>query len=46
MNNPPERPDFHQWCGSCCNVDLKPLDANRAILIYYVPDASGKTDKN
>ena len=48
MNNPPERPDFHQWCGSCCNVDLKPLDDNRAILIYsdfYVPDASGKTDK-
>ena len=48
MNNPPERPDFHQYCGSCCNVDLKPLDDNRAILIYsdfYVPDASGKTDK-
>ena len=48
MNNPPERPDFHQWAGSCCNVDLKPIDKNHAILAYsdfYYPDQSGRTDK-
>jgi len=48
MNNPPERPNFHQWAGSCCNVDLKPLDDNRAMLVYsdfYYPDQSGKTNK-
>lgn len=48
MNNPPERPNFHQWAGSCCNVELKPFDDNTAMLVYsdfYVPDASGKTNK-
>lgn len=48
MNNPPERPNFHQWAGSCCNVDLKALDDNHAMIVYsdfYYPDKSGKTNK-
>lgn len=48
MNNPPERPNFHQWAGSCCNVDLKPIGKNQAIIAYsdfYYPDQSDKTDK-
>lgn len=48
MNNPPKRPNFHQWAGSCCNVDLQPIGPNQAILAYsdfYYPDQSGKTDK-
>lgn len=48
MNVPPKRPDFHEWCGSCCNVDLKPISDNQAMLVYsdfYYPDVSGKTDK-
>ena len=48
MNNPPERPDFHQWAGSCCNVDMQPIGPNKAIIVYsdfYYPDRSGRTDK-
>ena len=48
MNDPPKRPNFHQWAGSCCNVDLKPIGPNQAILAYsdfYYPDQSGKTNK-
>ena len=48
MNDPPKRPNFHQWAGSCCNVDLKPIGPNQALLAYsdfYYPDQSGKTDK-
>lgn len=48
MNHPPERPDFHQWAGSCCNVDLKPIGPNQAILAYsdfFYPDPSGKKRK-
>lgn len=48
MNNPPERPDFHQYAGSCCNVTLEPLDDHSAILAYsdfYYPDITGKTNK-
>ena len=48
MNNPPKRPNFHQWAGSCCNVDLQPIGPNKAILTYsdfYYPDQSGKTNK-
>lgn len=48
MNMPPERPTFHQWVGSCCNVDLKPIGPNQAILAYsdfFYPDQSGKTTK-
>ena len=34
MNQPPQRPDFHQWAGSCCNNDSLPLDHNRAMIVY------------
>ena len=42
-NQPPIRPNFHQWAGSCCNTDIKALDRNRALLVYsdfYTPDQS------
>lgn len=48
MNNPPERPNFHQWAGSCCYTSMVPIDENRALLVYtdfYYPDITGKTDK-
>lgn len=48
MKEPPARPSFHQWAGSCCNVDIKAIDANHALLTYsdfFYPDQSGKTDK-
>lgn len=48
MNNPPERPNFHQWAGSCCNVNIKAYDDNHAMLVYsdfYYPDQSGKSNK-
>ena len=41
-NQPPKRPNFHQWAGSCCNTDIYALSANRALLVYsdfYTPDA-------
>lgn len=34
MNNPPERPDFHQWAGSCCNCDIVALDDTHAMIAY------------
>ena len=40
-NQPPARPNFHQWSGSCCNTDIKALDSHRALLVYsdfYTPD--------
>ncbi len=43
-NEPPERPDFHQWAGSCCNCTILPLAEDRAILAFsdfYVPDENG-----
>lgn len=48
MNNPPERPDFHEWVGSCCNVCLEPIDETHALLAYsdfYYPDQSGDSNK-
>lgn len=48
MNNPPERPDFHEYVGSCCNVDLKAISDNQALLVYsdfYYPDKTGRTNK-
>jgi hypothetical protein len=48
MNNPPERPDFHEYVGSCCNVDLKAIGDNQALLVYsdfFYPDKTGRTDK-
>lgn len=40
----PEKPNFHQWCGSCCNCYIKAIDNNKALLFYtdfYVPDENG-----
>lgn len=40
----PEKPNFHQWCGSCCNCDIKALEDNKAILFFsdfYIPDNNG-----
>lgn len=48
MNIPPERPTLHQWTGSCCNVFMKPIDDNHALIAYsdfFYPDVSGKNDK-
>lgn len=28
----PEKPNFHQWCGSCCNCHIKAIDNNKALL--------------
>lgn len=48
MNNPPKRPNLHEWNGSCCNVFLEVIDDNHALLAYsdfFYPDVSGKTKK-
>ena len=40
-NQPPIRPNFHQWSGSCCNTDIVALNKNKALLVYsdfYTPD--------
>lgn len=45
MNNPPMHPNFHQYVGSCCNVCLKAINDNQALLVYsdfYYPDEKGK----
>lgn len=34
MNEPPVRPNFHQWVGSCCNCDIHALDETHAIIAY------------
>lgn len=34
MNEPPVRPNFHQWVGSCCNCDIHALDDDHAIIVY------------
>ena len=39
-----EKPNFHEWVGSCHNPEMVPLDANSALLFYsdfYYPDANG-----
>ena len=43
-NEPPAKPNFHQWAGSCCNCTILPLGKNKAILAFsdfYVPDENG-----
>ena len=43
-NEPPQRPNFHQWVGSCCNCTILPIADNKAILAYsdfYIPDEKG-----
>ena len=34
MNEPPVRPNFHQWAGSCCNCAILPLDDSHAMIAY------------
>ena len=34
MNEPPVRPDFHQWAGSCCNCSILSLDDSHAMIAY------------
>lgn len=34
MSNPPQKPDFHQWAGSCCNCDIVALDDTHAMIAY------------
>ncbi len=34
MNDPPARPNFHQWTGSCCNNAIYPLDDTHALIAY------------
>lgn len=43
-NQPPKRPNFHQWAGSCCNCTILPIADNKALLTYsdfYIPDEQG-----
>ncbi|MBQ6922497.1 MAG: exo-alpha-sialidase [Clostridia bacterium] len=43
-NEVPKIPDFHQWCGSCCNCSIKAISDNSALLAYsdfYIPDENG-----
>ena len=34
MNEPPVRPNFHQWAGSCCNCAILSLDDSHAMIAY------------
>ena len=34
MNERPERPNFHQWAGSCCNCDIIAIDESHAMIAY------------
>lgn len=34
MNEPPARPNFHQWAGSCCNCSILALDDTHAMIGY------------
>lgn len=47
-NTKPERPNFHEWSGSCCNCTIIPTAGNRAMLAFsdfYVPGDDGKKHK-
>lgn len=49
MNEPPTRPNFHQWVGSCCNCTILPLDEHRAMIAYsdfYHPCEDGVRRKS
>ena len=49
MNEPPARPNFHQWVGSCCNCTILPLDEHRAMIAYsdfYHPCEDGVRRKS
>lgn len=43
-NEKPQRPNFWQWAGSCCNCTIYPLADNKALLTYsdfFIPDEVG-----
>ena len=43
-NNPPEKPSFSQWAGSCNNPEMIAIDDSTALLFYsdfYYPDSTG-----
>ena len=43
-NEPPAKPNFHQWAGSCCNCTMVATGENKAVLAFsdfYTLDADG-----
>ena len=43
-NEVPERANFWQYAGSCCNCSILPIAENKALLAYsdfYYPDEKG-----
>ena len=48
-NEIPERPNFWQYAGSCCNCTILPIAENKALLAYsdfYYPDENGIKHKS
>lgn len=48
-NTVPERPNFWEYAGSCCNCTILPIAENKALLAYsdfYYPDESGLRRKS
>ena len=48
-NTVPERPNFWEYAGSCCNCTVLPIAENKALLAYsdfYYPDESGVKRKS
>jgi len=48
-NEVPERANFWQYAGSCCNCTILPIAENKALLAYsdfYYPDGSGVKRKS
>lgn len=44
MNHVPERPNFWQWAGSCCNVTIQAIGEDKALIAYsdfYIEDENG-----
>lgn len=45
----PERPNFWEFAGSCCNCTILPISENKALLAYsdfYYPDENGVKRKS
>ena len=48
-NSVPERPNFWEYAGSCCNCTILPIAENKALLAYsdfYYPDENGVKRKS
>ena len=48
-NTVPERPNFWEYAGSCCNCTILPIAENKALLAYsdfYYPDENGVKRKS